>query len=223
MDSVTFTDPIIAALSESIVFSKQYGKIDTAFAKAYGVVAYPTMVLVKANGSELDRIVGFRPPVKLIPELFDIIRNRNTLDDYLTGLAAYPDSFELRQTVAEKYRYRGEDDLARRHYLYALEKDPENANGFSDDALFALGKMDARDKDHAAAIERFELLLADYPESELNEEVSLWIPYTYMQADDTATAIRLFEAFIEEFPESEELDWVKKQVDKLKGESEGSR
>ncbi len=214
---------MVVALSESIVFNKQYGKIDTAFSKAYGVVAYPTMILVKASGTELDRIVGFRSPEKFIPELFDILQNRNTLDDYLTRLAAYPDSFELRNAVAEKYRYRGESDLAENHYGYVLEQDPANERGFTDDALFALGKMESRDKNYSTALERFEELLADYPDSELFEEVSLWVPYTHMRADDSVRALDLFEAFKKDYPESEEIDWVDEQIDKLSGESEDSQ
>ena len=211
---------MVIALSESIVFSKQYGKIDTAFSKAYGVVAYPTMVLTKANGNEIDRIVGFRPPEKFIPGLFDIMQNRNTLDDYLTRLAAHPDSFTLRNAVAEKYHYCGKYDQARNHYGYVLKNDAENAKGFSDDALFALGRLESRAKNYDAAIENFEKLKSDYPSSELFEETSLWIPYTCMKAEDTAKALDLFEAFKEDFPESEELEWVDKQIKKLNEEKD---
>jgi len=216
LDSVTFRDPLVIALSESIVFSKHNGKVDTTFSKSYGVVAYPTMVVVKANGAEIDRLVGYQPPEKFIPGLFDIMQNRNTLDDYLTRLTAHPDSFALRQAVADKYQYRGETDLAREHYSYFLENDPENALGFSDDALMALGKMEAKAKNYDIAIEKFERLRADYPASDLFEEASVWVPYTYMRAKDTTKAIELFEAFKEQFPESEEIEWVDKQIKKLK-------
>lgn len=216
MDSVTFVDPMVIALSESIVFSKLNGKIDTAFSKAYGVVGYPTMILAKASGTEIDRIVGFLPPKEFIPGLFDIMQNRNTLDDYLTRLAAHPDSFSLRNAVAEKYLYRGKYDQARNHYGYVLENDAENVRGLSDDALFALGSLESRAKNYDAAIENFEKLQADYPTSELFEEASIWVPYTYMKTENTAKAIELFEAFKEDFPESEELEWIDKQIKKLK-------
>jgi tetratricopeptide (TPR) repeat protein len=214
---------MVIALSENIVFSKQYGKIDTAFSKAYGVVAYPTMILTKANGIELDRIVGFRPPEKLIPALFDIILNRNTLDDYLTRLAAHPDSFQLRHAVAQRYSERGDGDNAKKHYRYFLDNDPANVNGYNDDALLALGKLEAREKNHDVAVEYFEKLRADYPASELREEAAIWVPYTHMRAADTVEAIRLFEAFKEEFPESEDLEWVDKQITKLKEKRDNQR
>lgn len=216
MDSVTFIDPIVIALSESIVFSKQWGKIDTAFSKAYGVVSYPTLILVKADGTELDRIVGFKPPEEFIPSLFDVMQNRNTLDFYLARLETYPDSFEIRNAVAQKYRYRGDNDKARMHFNYFLDNDPENSIGFSDDALLSLGKLESKAKNYDTAIGHFGKLVADYPDSELREEASIWVPYCLDKADKDAEALELYEAFIVEFPESEDIDWVNKQIDKLK-------
>lgn len=216
MDSVTFTDPIVIALSESIIFSKQWGKVDTAFSKAHGVVSYPTLILVKADGTELDRIVGFQPPESFIPSLFDIMQNRNTLDYYLTKLESYPDSFDIRNSVAQKYRYRGDNDNARMHFNYFLEKDPENSIGFSDDALLSLGKLESTAKNYDTAIGHFEMLIADYPDSELREEASIWIPYCLDRAERDTEALEMYEAFILEFPESEDIDWVNKQIKKLK-------
>ena len=201
-----------------MVFSKHNGKVDTVFSGAYGVVAYPTMIVIRPNGIELDRLVGYYPPEKFIPALFDILQNRNTLDDYLTRLTAYPDSFRLRHVVAEKHGYRGESEIARSHYRYFLEKDSANAKGFTDDALLALGKLEVRAKNYAAAVEYFEKLRANFPTCELYEEASLWVPYTYMRAGDSTAALRRFEAFREEFPQSEETEWVGEQITKLREE-----
>jgi tetratricopeptide (TPR) repeat protein len=122
--------------------------------------------------------------------------------------------------VAEKYKYRGKSDLARKHYAYVLQNDPQNAVGFTDDAVLQLGKLEARDKNYGAAIAYFEKLQTDHPASDLFEEASIWIPYTYMRADDTVRALERFEAFKEAFPESEDLEWVEKQIKKLKEKTE---
>ena len=55
----------------------------------------------------------------------------------------------------------------------------------TDDAILAIGKLEARAKNYEAAIEQFEKIRSDYPSSELYEEASLWIPYSYMKAEDT--------------------------------------
>ncbi len=216
MDSVTFVDPAVAAISKSIVFSRFNADKDSALAKTYGVSGYPTMVLVKPNGTELDRLVGYYPPTEFIPALFDILQNRNTLDDYLTRLANHPDSLALRSEVAEKYQYRSMSDLAKKHYNYIISADPDNQQGFSDDAMLALGRMELKAEHYADAVELFERLQVRYPESELFEEANIYVPYTYMKAGEDKKAIESFEAFKVEFPESEDIEWVDKKIAEIK-------
>ncbi|MBU1320649.1 MAG: outer membrane protein assembly factor BamD [candidate division Zixibacteria bacterium] len=216
MDSVTFTNPSVAAISKSVIFSKYNAEVDSQFAKLYGITGYPTMVIVKPNGAEIDRLVGFYPPEDFIPALFDVMQNRNTLDDYLTRLANYPDSAALRMEVAEKYKYRSQSDVAKMHYNFIIDSDRENLLGYSDDCLLSLGQMELKAKNYADAVGYFEMMQTEYPASELFEEANVYVPYTLMKAGEKKKAIKAFEAFKKEFPESEDLEWVDEQIVKIK-------
>ncbi len=216
LDSVTFVDPAVAAISKSIVFSKFDADKDTILAKIYGVAGYPTMVLIKPNGTELDRLVGFYPPEEFVPALFDIMQNRNTLDDYLTRLTNHPDSHALRIEVAEKYQYRSMNVPATMHYDYIILDDPENLQGFSDNSMLALGRMKLKAERYSDAIDMFEKLQDRYPDSELFEEANVYVPYTYMKAGEDKKAIEYFEVFKTEFPESEDIEWVDKSIAEIK-------
>jgi tetratricopeptide (TPR) repeat protein len=209
-------DPGVAALSKSIVFSRHDAEKDTLLAAKYGVVAYPTLVLVKPNGMEIDRIIGFLPPEDFIPAVVDVLQNRNTLDDYLTRLAKSPSDLDLRMSVAEKYQYRGESETAEEYYWTIVNDDPSNLSGHSDDCLLAIGRMDISAEAYETAVDLFERLQSDYPESELFEEANIYVPYTYMKAGKTEKAIERFEQFKIEFPESEELEWVDKKLTELR-------
>jgi hypothetical protein len=48
-------------------------------AARYHVHGYPTLVVVDASGSEIDRIVGYRPPETFLPEVQRILRGEGTL------------------------------------------------------------------------------------------------------------------------------------------------
>ncbi len=48
-------------------------------ATRYGVHAYPTLVVVDEHGGEIDRIIGYRPPDKFLPEIQRILRGEGTL------------------------------------------------------------------------------------------------------------------------------------------------
>jgi tetratricopeptide (TPR) repeat protein len=216
LDSVTFIDPAVAAISKSIVFSKFDADKDTILAKTYGITGFPTMVLIKPNGTEIDRLVGFYPPEEFVPALFDIMQNRNTLDDYLTRLANHPDSHALRIEVAEKYQYRSMNVPATMHYDYIIFDDPENLQGFSDNSMLALGRMELKAEHYSDAIDMFNKLQERYPDSELFEEANIYVPYTYMKADEDKKAIEYFEVFKTEFPESEDIEWVDKKIAEIK-------
>jgi thioredoxin-like negative regulator of GroEL len=48
-------------------------------AKRYGVHGFPTLVVVDADGAEIDRIVGYRPPAKFQAEIERMLRGEGTV------------------------------------------------------------------------------------------------------------------------------------------------
>jgi thioredoxin-related protein len=86
MDDSTFTDKIIIELSDKILFLKLDAGIDTAEAARFGVTYYPTVVLLKPDGDEIDRLVGYYPPADFYNEIQLYLQGRETLEDYLTRL-----------------------------------------------------------------------------------------------------------------------------------------
>jgi len=71
-------------------------------AARYGVHAYPTLVIVDAQGGEIDRIVGYRPPDKFIPEIQRILRGEGTLPALREKAEAAPDDLACVVAYAEK-------------------------------------------------------------------------------------------------------------------------
>jgi hypothetical protein len=71
-------------------------------AARYGVSAYPTLVIVDADGGEIDRIVGYRPPATFIPEIQRILRGEGTLPALRKKAEASPDDLACVVAYAEK-------------------------------------------------------------------------------------------------------------------------
>ncbi len=203
-------------MSRSMIFSKHNAEVDSQLAKFYGVSGFPTMVFTRPNGSEIDRIVGFLPPEEFIPAVLDLLQNRNTLDDYMTRLATYPDSFELRMEVADRYQSRGWYDKAKAQYKSILAEDSSNARGLSDNALMSLAQVELREKRYDEAVRLFQKLATEFPSSESYEDAHIYIPYTYMRAGENKKALKFFNEFKTKFPQSEELEWVDQQIAKIK-------
>jgi hypothetical protein len=71
-------------------------------ATRYGVNAYPTLVIVDAEGGEIDRIVGYRPPATFIPEIQRILRGEGTLPALRKQAEASPEDLACVVAYAEK-------------------------------------------------------------------------------------------------------------------------
>ena len=192
--------------------------MDTALASKYGVAGFPTMVITRPNGMEIDRLVGYYPPAEFIPALLDLLSNRNTLDDLLSKVVRYPDSLQLVFDVAQNYAYRSDMAQAVYYFNHIISADPENTSDLSDDAWFELANMKRKDGKTEEAVEMFAALGDKFPESDQVEISQMMIPYTYYRNGDLKKAEKYYKKFKKDYPESDRVKWVDKQLEKIKEE-----
>lgn len=144
------------ALNEKFVFIKVNGAKDEGvkeFRKTYKVIGFPTVLLLQADGTEVDRVVGFGFEPGGEVEAGDAFMK--TMDSFAAGegtllaltgeLEADPDNLELLEKLAEKRLGRYEFTDAAVHFKRILELDPENTTGLKDKAHFYVAMADARD------------------------------------------------------------------------------
>ncbi len=108
------------------------------WARRYHVSGFPTLILLEADGSEIDRVAGYMPMPAFLETFQDFAKGIGTLDALSEQLAANPVDFELKLQVARKLEERGRVDETRAHLAEILEADPANASGVADDADAAL-------------------------------------------------------------------------------------
>jgi len=223
LDSATFRDPLIATMSKSFVFYKTNADENRIIAKKYGVSGFPTMVITKANGVEIDRLVGYYPPEEFVPAMFDLMMNRNTLDDLLSKAIIHNDSLELLFDIAQSYTYKSDKSNAEYYYTTIMERDAENEKGLNADCWFELASLKRKDKDVEGAIAMYEEFEGKFPESDMIELSKLMIPYTYHKADELKAAEKNYKKFKKAYPESERLEWIDKQLEKIKEEKKNKK
>ncbi|MCP4632448.1 MAG: outer membrane protein assembly factor BamD [candidate division Zixibacteria bacterium] len=217
-------------LNRDLAFVKVNGWEDTTLAKGYGISAYPSVLLVGKDGKEIDRIVGYLPPVEFLNTISLYLEGKETLADYLKRVDANPDSVELLFNVADKYEGRSKFVEARDYYQQVITKDSDNQYGFTDKAIHSVGYMEYRNKNFQTAIDNEKEIIEKYPDSELLEDANIYIPYYYSrwakyESDEgnnreakklTKKAINKFGDFLKNYPDSEDAEWVKEQIEKLK-------
>jgi tetratricopeptide (TPR) repeat protein len=214
----TFTDRDVIRLSLDFTFVELNSKIDSALVSKYGVSAYPTVILFKSSGEEVDRIVGYLPPREFLKTVKSYLRGEGTLADLERKLEANPSDVRLLYQVGEKYGDRSKYEEALKHYRNLISVDPQNRRGKTDSALFKIAVVYRRQKEDLAAIDGFKDLIRRFPETELRFDAEEYIPYIHARMGDSTTALRLYEKLLVDYPdlEKKEKEWIEKQIKKLK-------
>lgn len=71
--------------------------------KRYHITGHPTVILLRPDGSEVDRIIGFAPPEEYLPELNRIKNGENTFESLKQKVTDHPDDLEINVLLAGKY------------------------------------------------------------------------------------------------------------------------
>jgi len=82
-------------------------------ARQYGVHSYPTMIVCKPGGEEIERFFGFKKTEVFITTIEDYLAGRNTATDYRDQALADPDNLELAFTAGRELaiRKRGKEAI----------------------------------------------------------------------------------------------------------------
>ncbi|MCC7430343.1 hypothetical protein IT568_05835 [bacterium] len=109
--------------------------------KKYGVKGFPTILLIGANGEELDRTVGFRE----VPEFLDVLNGFKTgethLTNYVKKLGKNPENLELNFELGKKYAERNDSQNAK-IYLAKVSQKAEIKSDLKKESDFLIAKMD---------------------------------------------------------------------------------
>lgn len=171
-------------------------------AHKYGVAGFPTIVMTKPDGSEIDRIYGYAAGPEFVKTIRDFQADRNTLGDYLrrADTAASPSLYYL---IADKYVGRKKFSDAEVYFNKILTMDPKNEKGYSDSALYSLADMKIRDKQYDVAKATYTKLMETYPQSPLADDALFGVAVTNRRAEKYDDAINGFKMFMSVYPTSE--------------------
>ena len=218
LEDSTFTRQNVINLSADMIFVKTEAKKDTQVRDRYKIAGYPTIILMKSSGEEIDRIYGYVPADTFVSIIGDYLKGINTLEDLQRKFKENPKDVNLSFRLAEKYEGRKAYDQANSYYQKVVELDPDNEKGKAEDALYSLASLDIRQKDYPKALDAFKYFLQKFPKSQMALDAEEYIPYCYTKSGDTTRAIELYQVFLTQHPDSPDTDWVRDRIKDLRGE-----
>ncbi len=215
MADSTLPDSYVQKFLNNFEIGKINAEVDTVTAARYGVRSYPTITILKPNGVEIDRLVGYYQPAEFVGGIVNALSGIGTLEDLLNKLAAKPKDADLLFEVGQKYRWRGDYDKAAAYFQQVMALDRDNAKKLAAQAAFNLGHMQYKDKNYPAAVALWQNLRKSYPQDSNSMEAALMIGVAYQKANDFKNAKVTFRQFLKEHPDTEEKDWINEQLAKM--------
>lgn len=216
MDDSTFPAPYVQKFLKNFQLAKINAEVDTNLAQHYGVRSYPTFLLLKPDGTEIDRIIGYSPPEEFVGMIVQSLNGVNTLEDLRNRQAANPSDYDLTFELAEKYMYRSDYENARNYYNQILTSAPADKWELSASSAYYLAYMKYKEKKFDEAAQAYADMAKKYPKAEETEGAELMVGYCYQQANQFDKARDEYNDFLLKHPDTDEKDWIKEQMEKMK-------
>ncbi|MFC1853320.1 tetratricopeptide repeat protein [candidate division CSSED10-310 bacterium] len=208
MNNKTFVDPQVAEfinahyISIKINAEKDKG---SELRKKYSVSGFPSVVFTTSDGSEVDRIVGFLPPLEYLKTARDYQANKNTLGDYQARLKTNPADIELNYEVGNKYAERGKFEQSRSYFKKVTDLDADNSSGKVDNAVFMSAILKFYQNDKKGAATDLNAFIIKYPDSDVLNRAYKMLANYYSSLNEPDNVVKTYRAAIKKFPEDKEL------------------
>jgi tetratricopeptide (TPR) repeat protein len=211
LETITFDDSVVISMSENALFVRIDAESDTAAAMKYAIAGYPTVVVTKPDGSEIDRILGYLPPNEFYNQVQLYLQGKETLEDYLTRLEDEPDNPEYLMLIGEKYSGRANWPNAIDFFNRVLQLDQDNRRGLGARSLAAIIDVHTRSRNYKAAMDVAAELIRRYPNaSEAGSALAITGYLTALSGDEKGAAA-LYRSYLEKYPNGK-IDWVLKRL-----------
>jgi len=191
LDEEVYTDSHVIELAGEIISLKvdaEDGAQGQSFAQRYGVDSFPTIIFLRADGREIDRIGGFLPAHHFLEEMRRIKEGRDTFLSLQEAEEAGSIEAINRLVLAEHYLMRSRVQEAESPVARFLESYGGQADDNTDRAYTILAQVKLSGFEFEQAEQYLLKLHKERPESALMPRVLLMLVYSRAMQNDKAGA-----------------------------------
>jgi tetratricopeptide (TPR) repeat protein len=203
MDVRTWNHPAVIERSENYVFLKLNAETEpdgVALQKRFGVVSYPTVLLLDSRGEEFERLEGYLPAEKFLANLRATLEDPDSLGNLKKQESREPENFDLRFKTGKKLLSRNAFSDARMRFEQILQKDPENRSQLADDSLFYLALCQAGLTETEKSLATLDRLFATYPQSNVVPAGFFMSAQILLDAGQTEAARMRLQKLLRDYP-----------------------
>lgn len=157
LDSTTWKDPeVIAWMTKNCIALKLDAEQNTELASRFHVGAYPTIVLLKSDGTVIDSLVGYREPKAFLTDAADALAGRSSLSRAAEAAKAGEKNPTARMQYGDELARVGRYEEALAEYLWCFDNGRKSM-GFAGVRLsFLLSDITRLGEKHPPALRALE-------------------------------------------------------------------
>lgn len=172
------------------------------WAKRFHVRGYPTLILLDAQGQEIDRQSGYSPMPDFLNTFQNFAAGVGTLKSMQAELATQPANHALALKVARKEADRGEGEAATMRLKAIVAADPDNGSGVADEAQAELAQQAFMASKDPQVLEQ---VLERWPQVEQGPEIYNILVGMASKAGDEDRMRSLLNRMVDQYPDNAEL------------------
>jgi tetratricopeptide (TPR) repeat protein len=200
--------------------AKLNAEVDTVTAARYRVESYPTILVLKPDGTEIDRLAGYYRAPEFIGLVDDYLAGRNTLASLIAAESTLGQDPRFVARLADRYFEHGLYPEARSRYERMLHLDPKNQTDLVDDALTSLARLGRKSKDYPTERKYAQMVLDRFPESDQAKTALLQLADSYKRQESWTRAHEVYLDYTKKYPGDEDTPWAKEQADTMSARAE---
>jgi len=189
--------------------------VDTVTAARYHVESYPTILVLKPDGTEIDRVVGYYRAPEFMGLVEDYLAGRNTLGSLIAAEATQGQDPRFVAHLADRYYEHGLYPEAKARYERMLPLDPKNQTDLVDDALTSLARLSRKSKDYLSERKFAQVVLDRFPESDQAKTALLQVADSYKREQSWTHAREKYLDYTKKYPGDEDAPWAQEQADTM--------
>lgn len=197
--------------------------MDTATAARYHVESYPTILVLKPDGTEIDRVVGYYRAPEFMGLVEDYLAGRNTLGSLIAAEATQGQDPRFVAHLADRYYEHGLYPEAKARYERMLPLDPKNQTDLVDDALTSLARLSRKSKDYPGERKFAQIVLDRFPESDQAKTALLQVADSYKREQSWTHARAKYLDYTKKYPGDEDAPWAQEQADTMTARAERAK
>ncbi|MBM4353539.1 MAG: hypothetical protein FJ109_07035 [Deltaproteobacteria bacterium] len=185
LESKVFPDPFFQQYARTVIAIEVDAMSDAGkpVASLYNIHSYPTMVVCRPGGAEIERFFGYSPTEEFVATIKDYVQGIHTATWYREEALRHPEDLKLAFDAGRELaiRKRGREALVFLEKVWRLDK--ENRTGQVPRALLLLGQTVYLDqfKDRDKALPILEDLSRRFPETYHGTEATYMIARIYVE------------------------------------------